>query len=620
LNAITTCDFETEAILKRPHYPPKPVGVAIRWPHGKSEYLAWGHPDGNNVSKEEAHRALHMAWKGPVLFHNAAFDIEVAAAHFGMPWPLDYHDTLFQLFLQNPHAASLSLKPSAQRILGEAPSEQDALRDWIVGNVHGATKKNFGAHISLAPVDIVRPYAIGDVERTFALHQCLDYIRQLMPVPYNRERKLLPHLNAAERRGIRVDRSLLDRWARDYAAVLTACDAWIGGALAAPGLNVDSNDDLAAVMERRGLLRPAPGNGTSVAPFNPFSNGDEDDNNAVAPAPAKRSMSKPALQRDCTDPALLSMLLYRNALATYLRTFILPWLEWSAADGRIHPSWHQVRNPEGYGARTGRVASSDPNLTNVPTRDRAPPVPPAGLPALPELRCALLPEDGHVWVSADYKQQELRIAAHYEDGQMQRAYRRTPDLNLHKLASELIKQYAGIEVEHSKTKTIAFSSIYGAGLPKLAEQLGVTTDEASALREAYFTALPGLRVLSEEVKQQARRVGYVKGIGGRYITVPPPKIVKGRLRTYDYLMLNHLVQGSAAEQTKQAIVDYCAQYSSTFRAQCYDEINLSVPCGQEKHHIDVLTDCMINAIPLDVPMLVDVETGRSHGETTSWAG
>ena len=98
---MVTIDFETEAIIGAGK-PPKPVGVAIKVAGGKGKYMAWGHPVGNNCTVEEAGRVLKGLWGGPLLFHNAAFDLSVAQAHFGLPTPC-FHDTLFTLFLVDPH-------------------------------------------------------------------------------------------------------------------------------------------------------------------------------------------------------------------------------------------------------------------------------------------------------------------------------------------------------------------------------------------------------------------------------------------------------------------------------------------------------------------------------------
>ncbi len=115
-----TLDFETHGIQPWPDYPPKPVGLSVMFPDGSTQYLAWGHPSGNNTTEQSARELLQSCWHEELLFHNSSFDIEVAMKWFGLPYPRKVDDTLFLLFLYDPHASSLSLKPSAKRILGIA--------------------------------------------------------------------------------------------------------------------------------------------------------------------------------------------------------------------------------------------------------------------------------------------------------------------------------------------------------------------------------------------------------------------------------------------------------------------------------------------------------------------
>jgi DNA polymerase I-like protein with 3'-5' exonuclease and polymerase domains len=621
---VCTLDFETRAIGPRPSdYPPRPVGLAIRWPGGISEYLAWGHPGyENNCTEEEAKRAWIKAtreWQ--CLFHNGAFDLEVAATHWGVPWPRVWHDTLFLLFLTDPHAPSFSLKPSAERVLGIKPDEQDAVRDWILANVPGSTRKNFGAYISLAPVALVGPYAIGDVDRTHALFERLyPQVMETQPDAYAREIRLCPHLLQAEKNGIRVDRPLLEAWHDALEPTLVRCDALISTRLNCP-VNVDSNDELVEALDRAGVMRAWEyTDGTVVAlngqlsvegyEPNPFTS--ESVESPETPDPKKRSVSKGALRRWCTDTELVDTLLYRNVAATMLRTFVDPWLQSSMIDGRLHTKWHQVRGQEKNGTRTGRIASAEPNLANVINAQDV--TPPLGCPFLPSLRQALLPEEGHVWVSADYSQQELRWSAHFEDGLMMRAYINDPRLDLHQYASDLIKQYTALTVPRKATKTVAFANIYGAGIKEVARQLGCTEEEAYGIQEAYFKAVPGLRVLAKKVKEKARIFGYVRSGGGRIIKVETPKLVKGRMRSFDYKLLNHLVQGTSADQTKEAIINFSMQATSgRLMTTVYDEINISVPRDDLGPVANALSDAMRNALPCDVPHLVDVEVGKSWG-------
>src|SRR5210317_1199579 len=168
-------DFETFGIEDRPEYPPEPVGVAIQTPRGKKSYLAWGHPSENNCTKGHARRQLLQIWNKPLLFHNAAFDMEVAETHLDLPIPLKWDDTLLLAFLCDPRRISLSLKPMAEQILNMPPEEQEELKDWVINNYmkpNGLRKESqWGAYIAYAPGKLVGKYAVGDVDRTAKLYK-----------------------------------------------------------------------------------------------------------------------------------------------------------------------------------------------------------------------------------------------------------------------------------------------------------------------------------------------------------------------------------------------------------------------------------------------------------------
>src|ERR1700731_848585 len=134
----TTIDFETRAIEGRPAYPPIPIGVSIK-PWGKAaKYYGWGHDSKNNSTRAVAYDALVAAYqcKDGILCQNGKFDVDVAEVEFGLPVPpwQDIHDTMFLLFLDDPHQKELGLKPSAARLLGLPEEERDAVVDWLVEN------------------------------------------------------------------------------------------------------------------------------------------------------------------------------------------------------------------------------------------------------------------------------------------------------------------------------------------------------------------------------------------------------------------------------------------------------------------------------------------------------
>lgn len=608
LSDLVVVDFETTAITGNPllpQYTPRPVGVALSMPHQPPEYLAWGHPMGNNCTVEQARtRLARLADSGcPLLFHNAGFDISVWNTHFQPLAILDwarYHDTMFLLFLADPYASTLALKPSADRYLGMAADEQMAVHQWILENIPESTPKNAGAYISLAPGELVGRYAVGDVVRTRALFDLLHkrIVEEGMEDAYNRERRLFPILYLGTRRGIRVDRAGLEEHQELYTGALNDARYRLSALLGCTVGDLDSDNSFADALERSG----------AVTEWTLTKTG-------------KRSMSKDNLR--ITIPAVKELMDYSGAMETCLQTFIRPWIKFSESDGRLHPNWNQVRQSYGdrgnKGTQTGRLSSDSPNFQNVPTEftyaTGEKMATPSGLPDLPQLRRYCLPEVGHVWLKRDFSSQEIRILAHFEDGTLCEAYKADPNLDPHEMARQLVKGITGVLYARKSIKITGFSIIYGSGARGLSGQLGSTVDEAATIRTSYLAVMPDVRDLMYEVQRRGRSGGYIRTWGGRIYYAEPSKVIDGQMREFSYKLLNYLIQGSAADQTKESIIQWEQDRpaSSVFLATVHDEINISAPQDEWKHHMEVLRDAM-NMDRLDVPMLSEGFVGPNWAD------
>lgn len=594
-------DFETGAIEPRPKYPPEPVGVALaelnaRGRVVRARYLAWGHPTKNNTTRERAVAELRDLWRddgAELIFHNAKFDLDVASARLGLTLPgwRRWHDTIFLLYLDDPRAPSLSLKPASARLLNLPPNEQDAVRAWLVERgVVRSNDKQWGARIADAPGDLVGAYAIGDVERTGALFHLL-YKRVLdrgMGVAYDRERRIMPLLLDNETRGVRVNHPRLRRDVRAYQKAFAAADAWVRVALRTPELNVDADEDLADALARAGAV----------------------DGFALTKT-GRRSTSMRTMRFH--DESLRDALAYRGKLATSLRTFMEPWLaQADATGGVIHTNWNQVRGDNDKGTRTGRL-SSNPNFQNLANEFKTLALPFAA-PALPNLRGYVVPDDGDILLSRDYSQQELRALGHFEDGPLLRAYLTTPTMDLHTHAQRLINEMLGTRLERKPIKNMGFGLIYGMGLDRLADSMGVDRETAQRIKRAYLTIFPGLGNLLTDLKRRAALDQSIRTWGGREYYVEPQRMIDGQLRTFDYKLLNVLIQGSSADCTKEAMARFAeAAPRGRFLVQVHDQLLVSAPEDSWRATMKVLREAM-ESVEFDVPMLSDGSVGSSWAD------
>lgn len=628
-----TLDFETLPILTRPHYPPEPTSFSLWRPEWRApKFFAWGQrTGGNNCTRADAERILREVYaqaseSSPLLFQNAKFDLDVAETHFGLalpPWQ-HWHDTMFLLFLDDPHQKSLGLKPSAARLLDMPQAERDAVEEWVLANKkkleaefpeilrdHGGIKPSTaGAFIGYAPGSIVGPYANGDTLRTRKLFDLLYpriTVERGMRAPYDRERRLLPILLRNEREGIRVD---LSRLAEDQAKLEAAqakTDAWIRKALKAPTLDLDKDAEMAKALDAADAITQW-----------------------TTTATGRLSVSRKNLKLShFRDKKLAAAYSYRQKCATMLETFIRPWQMYGAT-GRMHTTWNQVRQSKSDrdtgGTRTGRPSTDSPNFLNMPKRVKESevggflmPTHIAGLPELPRVRSYILPDEkGWVIGRRDFNQQELRVLAHFEDGALLEAYRNNPRLDVHEFLMNEIINGLGIEVDRSITKTLNFGYIYGQGMGSLAERMERTVEEVKSFRDAQMRVLPGLKELSTSLKQRAAMEQPIVTWGGRQYYVEDPVWSEkfNRWQTFEYKLLNYLVQGSSADVTKESIIRYDeVRKDGRFLLSVYDENDICAPKKAIKSEMLILREAMMS-IEVDVPLLSDGEIGPTLGDLT----
>jgi DNA polymerase I-like protein with 3'-5' exonuclease and polymerase domains len=608
----TTIDCETFGIEGRPSYPPDIVGVAIKKWGKKSKYYAFNHQNGkNNCTREDAVAAVREAYdtaKDGLLFHSAKFDLDCIETHFGIaPPPWDkWHDSVFALYLDDPHARDFGLKPSAERLLGMAPDERDTVADWLTTEQpvegvrigRGANSKHPpGKYIAYAPPEVVGPYANGDVVRTEALFEKLypSIVARGMLPAYDRERRLMPALLDMERRGVPVDVARLRADVAKYRGVMGRLETWLRKRLGiGPDVNLDSDQQLCAALLSVGAADPALMGITKTG---------------------KVKMDKAALAAGVADLPLAAVLRYLTQIKTCLGTFMESWLETAeASGGLIFTSWNQTRGGAKGGTRTGRLSSS-PNFQNIPkefapiflgddpTEKKLPRCPIKDLPALPLCRSYITPFPGHVLVGRDYQGQELRVLAHYEDRDLLARYREDPWLDPHEYARQMINQMLHRNYARKPIKNLGFQIIYGGGATAIAARLDITYEAAEELKKAYLKVLPGIKSIYDDMRARAVAEQPFLTWGCREYSCEDPIIHNGRVLKFDYKMTNYLIQGSSADATKEALVRFSAVIDPSWRIilQVHDELVLSVPIKDLAIAHERLRDVMVS-LEFDVPM------------------
>ena len=301
-------------------------------------------------------------------------------------------------------------------------------------------------------------------------------------------------------------------------------------------------------------------------------------------------------------------------------TFIEKMIYEHLHQGRIHAQINPLRSDSG-GTVSGRFSYSNPNLQQVPARD----------PELGKLiRNLFIPDNEEYWGVFDYNQQEPRITVHYASLTKQRgadlaveAYHKEK-ADFHQIVADL----AGIK--RKKAKTINLGLSYGMGRKRLIEALGISEEEADKLIKKYHQNVPFIKGLSNTCMQSASNKGYITTILGRRcrfnmyetinkksIPLPYKEAVEkwgehGLVRAYTYRALNRLIQGSAADMTKKAMIDLWQEGYVPY-VQVHDELDFGVSKQKEMENIK---EIMESSIKLRVPNIVDVEIGKSWGDAT----
>lgn len=636
----STVDFETEAIRDRPDYPPEPVGVGI-WEVGRRpKYMAWGHPCNNNCTREEARRELLRLWRGsrPLLFHHAQFDLDVGETHLGLPAVPrgGFHDTEPLMFLNDPYAKTLSLKPLSEQHLDMPPEEQEELRDWIVENYLRPNKmlsqrKRWGAYIAKAPGDVVGKYAIGDVRRTSLLWTKFypSIVERGMRLAYEKELQLTPIIVKAERRGVPVRAEALARDVEEWKRMRVRCDRWICKRL---GMEAPTESDEKSPVDQREEFADALEDADALTEW-------------VMTDKGNRSTAIEALDEVLVDRQLFAVLKYRSLVAYGVNYVSGPrgWLRGlgERGDGRLYLQWNTVRQDRehqtgrtAFGARTGRL-SSTPNWQNVATRPatitkfggraeydskRNEFVLPAALRGcvIPRLRDYVVAPRGRTLLQRDYSQQELRILAEFEAGLLQAAYLVDPTLDQHEHAKNMINELLNADYERRPIKDVGFGLIYGLGLGKLARKMEATVKVAKRLKGAYLAGFPGLKELLDDISECVDRGDPIYTGWGREYYCEPPVFKNGRKWDFRYKLINYKVQGTAAECTKQALINLdSALVDSRFLLTVHDEFLNECQRGSEEREMELFREAMLD-VDYEIPMLSDGKYGSTWGKMRAW--
>jgi DNA polymerase-1 len=550
------------------------VGAALAWAPGRALYVPLGHSPLEVPDAVPTARALELL--APLLCDASVRKLSaaskrdaVALARRGVALAGIGFDAPVACYLVNPGRRAYPLEEMALEYLGE----RRAGAGEVVSREAGL---DAAARAAVSEADLVLRLEQPVLRRIGEEH--LDGVYREMELP------LIDVLAGMERAGVKVDAARLAAMGRDMERQLEALTREIY-ALAGREFNVNSPPQLREVLfERLGLKSGRKTAKTRAA-----------------------STAEDVLEELAGEHELPRKILEYRGVQKLKSTYVdaLPALIHSET-GRIHATFHQTV------AATGRISTSDPNLQNIPIRTAE------GR----RIREAFVAEPGHLLVSADYSQIELRVLAHLSgDPTLVETFRRGEDVH-DRTAREVFGPFSTVppDEQRRRSKMVNYALLYGKTAFSLAKDIGVGKKEAEAFIEAYFARYPGVRRFLDETIAQARQRGSVRTLLGRLRRLPDlhAKSFPVRMEA-ERQALNTPVQGSAADLIKRAMLDLvrelrAAGLHARLILQIHDELLLEAPEPEAERTLALARQVMEGALSLSVPLVVDARLGRNWAE------
>ncbi|MGZ4970065.1 MAG: DNA polymerase I, partial [Methylobacter sp.] len=503
-------------------------------------------------------------------------DMHVLANH-GIALDGIAHDTMLESYVLNSTATKHNMDDLAKEYLGVETIHYE--------DVAGKGAKQIG--FQEVSIEQAAPYAAEDADITLQLHQVLyEKLMQqpkLLKLYTEMEVPLISVLAHIENNGVLIDTDMLAQQGLELSSQIISLEQ-LAHDLAGQTFNLGSPKQIQEILydrQKLPVLKKTP--------------------------KGQPSTEESVLQELALTYPLPKLILEHRSLSKLKSTYIdkLP-QQVDGQTGRIHTSYHQAI------AATGRLSSSDPNLQNIPIRSKE------GR----KIRQAFIAPEGRKIVAADYSQIELRIMAHLSaDEGLLKAF--TDGEDVHRATAA---EVFGVAPERVTTdlrrsaKAINFGLIYGMSSFGLAQQLGLSRNQAQSYIDLYFARYPGVKNYMDRIKEQAREQGYIETLFGRRLYLPEINSRNAARRQYaERTAINAPMQGTAADIIKRAMIAvdrwlYLENPDAKMIMQVHDELVFEIVQNQVDDCATKIRSIMCAAIELEVPLIVDIGVGNNWDE------
>ena len=558
------------------------VGISLAVRESEGYYIPVGHKTQSpQLPVDQVIAALTPVMTDPAIRkagHNIKYDALVLSNYGLDVTPLSF-DTMIAEWLVDPASRNLGLKDMADTLLGISMTHIEELI--------GRGRDQLG--MDVVPIASAAPYAAADAEVTLRLVPLVQKRmeeRKCVKIFEEIEMPLVPVLISMEREGISLDTAFFEKFSREMGKRLGELESEVYGQVG-HAFNLNSTQQLSRVLFEDLKLDP-PDRGKKTAS-------------------GHYSTSAAVLDELKGKHPVVDLLLEYRELSKLKSTYLdsLP-LQVNPRSGRVHTSFSQT------GSVTGRLASSDPNLQNIPTRTEL------GR----QVRLGFVAAPGYTLVSVDYSQIELRIVAHMAgDKAMLDAFREGQDI--HATTAAAIYDIPLEEVtkdQRRHAKAINFGLIYGMSAFGLTRSTDLTLAEAENFVKDYFEHFPGVKKYLDNIRVTAARQGYVETMLGRRryfpnLANPVNQMMRNR---EEREAINAPIQGTAADIMKIAMINVQdaiagSGLESRMILQVHDELVLEVPENELEKTVKLVRRVMEEAYKLDIPLLTEARSGVNWG-------
>jgi DNA polymerase-1 len=562
------------------------VGISLAVDGNEGWYIPVGH-DQDRDRQLKIEQVIH-ALREPLtktriqkVGHNIKYDFVILARYGLRPAPLSF-DTMLAEWLTNPESHNLGLKHLAWVRLDFRMTE--------ISELIGTGKKQIT--MAQVPINQAAPYAVKDAIAVMRLVPGLS--AELEAISAKKlfdeiEMPLIPVLADMEMSGIALDTDFLKKMSDELSSRIDTIATSVYGQVG-KSFNINSTQQLSEALFTNLALKPPDGTSRTAS--------------------GHYSTSAEVLESLRGQHPILDELLEYRELTKLKSTYVdaLP-LQVNTLTRRLHTSYNQT------GTVTGRIASSDPNLQNIPIRTEI------GR----QVRQAFIAEPGCILISIDYSQVELRIAAHMSnDDAMLAAFRADQDIHTATAAAILGTTLDKVTKEQRRNaKAINFGLLYGMSAFGLTRTTDLTLAEAEDFVEAYYQQFPGVKLYLDNMRRIAARQGYVETLLGRRRFFPGLKSggnAATRARE-EREAINAPIQGSAADIMKIAMIRVAsalkaAGLKGNILLQVHDELVLECPQDEIVETIRITRLMMENAYNLAIPLKTEARFGHNWGILT----